>query len=133
MGGRGTFAAGNPVPYSFKKVDEIEGAKVLQGLNGKHGLPESSHSSAAYIQLNSNGTFREMRFYDKDHCLFLEIGYHREMSLTGNNQTPVLHYHTYDTSFSKSKEGSGGRSKAILLPDDMKQKYKKYFKGVPLS
>lgn len=52
MGGRGTFAAGNPVPYSYKKVEEIEGVKVLTGINGKHALPESSHSSNAYIKLD---------------------------------------------------------------------------------
>ena len=39
MGGRGTFAAGNPVPYSYQTVDTIEGVKVLVGVNGKHGLP----------------------------------------------------------------------------------------------
>ena len=62
MGGRGTFAAGNNVPYSYKVVGMINGVKVLQGVSGKHGLPESSHSSNAYIKLKPDGTFHEMRF-----------------------------------------------------------------------
>lgn len=55
MGGRGTFAAGNPVPYvyetdtSFFSGGKFNGVKVLKGVegSGKHGLPESSHSSFA--------------------------------------------------------------------------------------
>ena len=49
MGGRGTFAAGNPVPYvyetdtSFFAGGKFNGVKVLKGVegSGKHGLPES--------------------------------------------------------------------------------------------
>ena len=55
----------------------------------------------------------------------------REESLTGNRHTPVLHYHTYDDRFSKTK-GAFYRSEARLLTEDMKEKYKKYFKGVKL-
>ena len=63
MGGRGTFAAGNAVAYSYQTIGTIYGVKVLDGINGKHGLPESAHSSDAYIKLNHDGTFSEMRFY----------------------------------------------------------------------
>ena len=66
MGGRGTFAVGNAVPYVYETTGTIEGVKVLQGVNGKHGLPEESHSSRAYIKLKPDGTFHEMRIYDKD-------------------------------------------------------------------
>ena len=45
MGGRGTFAVGNKVPYSYETVGTIDGVKVLQGTSGKHGLPEEAHSS----------------------------------------------------------------------------------------
>ena len=31
MGGRGTFAKGNNVPYVYKTVGEIEGALVSEG------------------------------------------------------------------------------------------------------
>lgn len=78
MGGRGTYAAGNDVEYTYQTVDKIEGVKVLEGLNGKHGLPEESHNSNAYIKLKPNGTFHEMRIYDKDHYLIKEIAYHPE-------------------------------------------------------
>lgn len=96
MGGRGTFAAGNPVPYSYHTVGHIEDVKVLKGINGEHSLPESSHSSGAYIKLKSDGTFHEMRIYDENHILKMEIAYHPEKSLTGDNHTPIMHYHTYD-------------------------------------
>lgn len=130
MGGRGTFASGNPVPYTYETVGTIEGVKVLQGTNGKHGLPESSHSSGAYIKLKPDGTFHEMRIYDNSHTLTMEIAYHPEKSLTGDNHTPVLHYHTYDERFSKNKTGSFSRSKAQFLTAEMKKKYSKFFKGV---
>lgn len=132
MGGRGTFAAGKNVDYAYKTVDYIEGVKVLQGLNGKHGLPESSHSNNAYIKLKPDGTFHEMRIYDDNHALIMEIAYHPEKSLTGNNHTPVLHYHTYDERFSRNATGPFMRSPAKPLSDEMKRKYKKYFKGIKL-
>jgi hypothetical protein len=132
MGGRGTFAVGNPVRYSYQTVDYIEGVKVLEGINGKHGLPESAHSSEAYIKLKPDGTFHEMRFYDKNHVLYLEIAYHPEETLTGNRSTPILHYHTYDPLFSKTKQSGKFRSDAIKLPGGMKKKLSKYFKGVKL-
>lgn len=132
MGGRGTFAAGNPVPYTYQVVGFLEGVKILQGINGKHGLPESSHSSKAYIKLKPDGTFHEMRIYDKTHTLRIEIAYHPEKSLTGNNHTPILHYHTYDERFSRNATGSFTRSPAKLLSDKMVKKYKKYFRGIKL-
>ena len=51
MGGRGTFAAGRNVDFTYKTVGTIEGVKVLEGMYGKHALPEESHSSKAYIKL----------------------------------------------------------------------------------
>ena len=135
MGGRGTFAAGNPVPYqycidtSFSPSGTWEGVKILKGTGNKHGLPESSHSSLAYIKLDHNGRFKEMRLYDKNHCLYFEIGYHAEKGVDKSGK-PVLHYHTYDSSFSRSKIGDGGRSKAKKLTKAMRKHFRKYFKGV---
>ena len=123
MGGRGTFAAGNPVPYTYETVDFIEGVKVLQGLNGKHSLPEEAHSSNAYIKLKPDGTFHEMRIYDKDHYLKYEIANHPEPKL-GPLGASVLHYHVYDRKFN--------RSKAMKVPNAMKNHFKKYLKGVPV-
>ena len=98
MGGRGTFAAGNPVPYVYKTVDKIHDVKVLVGTekSGEHGLPAEAHYSWAYIKLKPNGVFHEMRIYDKDHYLIREIGYHPEPSINnGNRRDPILHVHEY--------------------------------------
>ena len=55
MGGRGSYAAGNNVEYTYKTVGMVDGVKILQGIGNKHGLPESSHSSEAYIKLKPDG------------------------------------------------------------------------------
>lgn len=123
MGGRGTFAFGNVVVYTYQTTSKIEGVKVLSGLNGKHGLPEESHSSYAYIKLKPDGTFHEMRIYDKDHFLKFEIAYHPEPSLDPSRK-PILHYHEYDRQFN--------RSSAKKATKAMKKHFKKYLKGVSL-
>ena len=130
MGGRGTFASGNSVAYTYKTVGIIEGVKVLQGIGGKHALPESSHSSKAYIKLKPDGTFHEMRIYDKNHVLIMEIAFHPEKSITGDNHTNILHYRTYDERFSKNSSGAFYRSRAHPLTKQLYKKYRKYFKGV---
>lgn len=113
-------------------MEIIEGAKVLEGIDGKHGLPESSHSSRAYIKLDHNGVFKEMRFYDENNILYLEIDYHPEKKL-GSPEKPIFHYHVYNPLFSKTKIGGREyRSNAIKLPGGMKKKLRKYFKGVKL-
>ncbi|MBQ7528514.1 hypothetical protein IJT10_01230 [bacterium] len=89
MGGRGTFASGVNVKYTYMTVSFIEGVKVLAGLEGKHGLPEEAHSSTAYIKLKPDGTFHEMRIYDKDHYLICELAYHKEPNLRKDGK-PVL-------------------------------------------
>ena len=58
MGGRGTFASGNTVPYTYNTDGKFGGIKVLKGMQGKHGLPEEAHSSNAYISLHPNGSVR---------------------------------------------------------------------------
>ena len=121
MRGRETFAAGNNVEYRYKTVGIIETVKVLKGLGGLHGLPEEAHSSRAYIKLKSNGTFHEMRFYDKDHYLTLEIAYHREPKIYKSDK-PVLHYHTYDRNFKHSP--------AIKMTKAMRKHFRKFLKGI---
>ena len=71
-----------------------------------------------------------MRIYDENHTLIMEIAYHPEKTLTGDGQTPVLHYHLYDERFSKNKTGAYSRTRADYLIDEMKKRYRKYFKGV---
>lgn len=122
MGGRGTFAAGNNVAYTYETVGKIEGVKVLQGMNGVKGLPVEAHSGSAYIQLHPDGTFKMYREFDKDHYLVKEIAYHREPKLTGNSD-PVLHIHEY------KRDNFADRKPRLLTAEEFK-KYKKYFKGV---
>jgi len=35
MGGRGTYAVGNNVPFTYKTVGKIAGVKVLEPINSK--------------------------------------------------------------------------------------------------
>ena len=123
MGGRGTFAAGNPVAYVYKTIDKIAGMKVLEGIGGKHSLPEEAHSSSGYIKLDKNGNFYEMRLYDKDHYLYFELAYHPEPSIDPSRR-PVLHYHTYDRHFN--------RSRATKVSKAMKNHFLKYLRGIIL-
>lgn len=122
MGGRGTFASGNNVIYTYKTVGKIEGVKVLRGLDGKRGLPVESHSSSAYIQLHPDGTFKMYREYDSNHYLTKEIAYHPEPKLAGNRM-PVLHIHEYQP------DNFGNRTPRLLSDAELK-KYRKYFKGI---
>ncbi len=138
MGGRGTFAAGNPVSYvyevdrSFSSDGKYLGVKVLKGIigSGKHGLPESSHSSYAYLKMNPDKTFNMMRIYDKNHNLRVEIAYHPEPNLARGGGK-VLHYHVYSTDFSKNKSGAFQRTTVKMHRNSkLYKQYKKYFKGV---
>ena len=75
MGGRGTFAAGNPVPYSYQTVGYVNGVKVLEGANGKHGLPAEAHSSSAYISLHHSGEVKQIRLYNPNLTAKTDIEY----------------------------------------------------------
>lgn len=121
MGGRGTFASGNTVAYTFESMGTMNGVKVLRGLNGKHGLPEEAHSSYSYVQVDYNGNFKEIRFYDEEHYLTLEIAYHKEPKLDPSGE-PVLHYHLYDKKFN--------RSEAKRATKAMRKRYGSFVKGV---
>jgi len=128
MGGRGTFAAGNPVPYQYEIDCSIcidgkwEGVKIIKGKDGSgvHDLPAESHSSNMYMKLHKDGTLSMLRIYDKEHYLTTEIAYHPEPGLTGNYD-PVMHIHYYDRQFH--------RTEAAFLSMDVFKKYEKYLKG----
>lgn len=138
MGGRGTFAAGKSVAYTYE-VDtgfspdgKLYGVKVLKGIkgSGKHGLPESSHSSIAYLKMNSDGTFNMLRIYDNEHHLRLEIAYHPEQSIA-KGKPKVLHYHIYGREFSKNEKSTFKRTtKELHKNSRIYKQYKKFFKGV---
>ena len=122
MGGRGTYAIGNNVAYTYETVGKIEGVKVLTGIQGTglHDLPAEAHSSNMYIKLHKDGTLNMLRVYGDDHYLKMEIAYHPEPDLTGNHN-PVLHVHYYDHSFK--------RSNADYLDYSTFKKYEKYLVG----
>ena len=121
MGGRGSFASGNNVGYTYKTVDKINGVKVLRGIGNLHDLPVEAHSSLAYIKLKENGEFSMMRFYDNNHYLVMEIAYHPEKNL-GKSRKPILHIHDY-------KAGNLNNRPNRLLTLKEYEKYKKYFGG----
>ena len=119
MGGRGSYSGGGNAPYTFETVDKINGVKVLEKKNKKDSknLPEESHSSKAYILLDDNGIFRKYREYDEKHIIKFEIEYGT------HNSNKFLHYHPYV---------NGERQAAQNISKEMKEKYKKYFKGLKL-
>ncbi|MBR3317984.1 MAG: hypothetical protein IKG21_09245 [Atopobiaceae bacterium] len=125
MGGRGTYASGNNVPYTYETVGNVAGIKVLKkiGQKNQHKLPEEAHSSSMYARLNKDGTLRELRFYDGKHRLRLEIASHPEVPLAKRGGlpagTPILHYHTYDKDFV--------RSPAEFLTPAMRKRYAQLF------
>lgn len=120
MGGRGTFASGNPVPYTYETVDKIRGVKVLQGLGGKHNLPEESHSSNSYILTDRAGNFVRFRKFNADHTSKFDIDYHPERKISGH-YNPIFHIHEYN----KRIRDPLGRT----LTDTEYKKYKKFFRG----
>ena len=123
MGGRGTFASGNPVPYTYETIGKYEGVKILAGMpgTGLRDLPAEAHSSEMYLKLHKDQTMNMLRIYGKDdHMLKMEIAYHPEPQLTGNHK-PVLHVHYYDKDFTHGP--------AQYLDKQTFEKYKKYLKG----
>ena len=123
MGGRGTFASGNPVPYTYEAVGKIDDVKILRGIGDKHDLPVEAHFSDAYIQLYPDGNFKMLRIFDSDHYLIKEIGYHPE-ALLDESRKPILHIHEYPVRDNFSKRITR------LMTEEEYEKYKKYFGGV---
>lgn len=122
MGGRGTFAVGNNVAYTYITVCKIEGVKVLSGLGKLHNLPEESHSSNAYIKVDNQGNFVRYREYNKDRTSHFDIDYHVEPKITGNRTEKVFHIHFYNKNGERDVIGR-------KLTDQEIMQYKKYFKG----
>ena len=121
MGGKGTYAVGNNVGYTYQTVGKVDGIKVLKGMGNLHDLPVEAHSSSAYIKLKPNGEFSMMRFYDKNHYLVKEIAYHPEKYLDSSRK-PILHIHEYEP-------GNLSHRPNRLLTAQEYETYKKYFGG----
>ena len=51
MGGRGTFAAGKQVAYTYETVGKVDGVKIINPIDKSKSLklPEESHSSVGYV------------------------------------------------------------------------------------
>lgn len=119
MGGKGTFAVGNSVPFVYETVGRIGNVKIIEKINKNESrnLPEESHKSKAYILLDKSGVFNKYREYNKKHELLFEIEYgiHRGQK--------SLHYHPYI---------DGERQPAQEISKEQIKKYKKYFRGLTL-
>ncbi len=128
MGGRGTFAVGNNVAYTYKTVGKIDDVKILQPIDNTKAfkLPEESHTAGnSYVLLDKNDVFHQFRKYDENHRAIWEIDYHQESSL---GKGKVLHVHVHSI---PGVEGHNSAKKYIIVPGD--QYYEKYinlFKGV---
>lgn len=126
MSSRGTYIKnGHATTGEYETAKTVHDAKVLTGVDGRHSLPDYSHSpNSKYIKENSDGSFRELRDYDFKGHPIIEIGYHAEPNLTGNRHYKVLHYHTFDSDLNRNL---GGR---VSLEEnaDIYKKYKKYLK-----
>ncbi len=127
MGGRGSFAAGNNVDYTYKTVGKINGVKILEGIGNFHSLPVEAHSSIAYIKLKPNGVFHEMRIYNKDKYVIAEIAYHPEHNLE-KKRINVLHIHEYKIPGDFSKKSRTTRK----LTQEEIEKFKPFLRGVKL-
>lgn len=113
MGGRGTFAVGRNVPFTYETVGKIGDVKILKGLNGKHGLPEESHTSNIYISLDCDGTVKQIRVYENHSAVAdYEFSFHKH--------TKSLHAHDYV---------NGIRQGYRELTTEELSKYKVYFGG----
>lgn len=114
MGGRGTFSKGFMTKYNFRTVGRLYGTKILEGIGGKHGLPEESHSSGSYVRVRDDGTARQLRIYNKDHTARLDI------ENTVHQGKEGLHAHDYI---------NGVRQPARDLTPEEYRLYSKYFRG----
>lgn len=136
MGGRGTYAVGNNVDYTyevdktFSEDGKINDVKILKPMDKTKSLklPEESHTAGnSYVLLDKNGVFHQFRKYDENHRVILEIGYHQEASL---GKGKVLHVHVHNI---PGVEGHNSAKKEIIGPGNQYyEKYKKLFKGVKL-
>lgn len=128
MGGRGTFASGNPVPYSYETVGKIGGIKILRPIDKTKSLklPEESHTANnAYLLLDGDGVFHQYREYNENHEVIFEIGYHHEK---GMGDGDVLHVHIHQK---PGVEWHYSAKKFAIHPgDDIYEKYKFLFVGV---
>lgn len=120
MGGRGTFAINKKTNYNYKTIGQIEDVKILEGINGKHNLPEEAHSSKAYIKVDNYGNFVRYREFNSDKTSHFDIDYHPEYKIS-KNYKPIYHIHFYNNGVRDPVGRKLTKNEFI--------KYRKYFKG----
>lgn len=130
MGGRGTFAAGNPVAYTYNTVGHIDGVKVLRPMDSAKSLklPEEAHSSSSYVLLDKDGVFHQYREYNQNHEVVLEIGYHHEKAL---GKGDVLHIHVHQKPGIDYHNDPTTEKRKLTRAEY--QKYQKFFKGISID
>ena len=105
---------------NWATVDYIDGIKVLEPKKGNNntGLPGRSHTKGtAYILMDKNNNFKQIKKYGMDNKPIYDIDY-------GNHKGNIsLHIHYY-------KDGIK-QPTAYKVPKDLINKYIKIFKGVP--
>ena len=114
MGGRGTYAVGNNVPFTYQTVGKVNGINVLKGIGGKHGLPEEAHTSSAYISLHQDGKVKQLRLYNSNLTAKADIEYSVHQGKLS------LHAHDYV---------GGVRQSARPLTNQEKKEFMKFFGG----
>ncbi len=130
MGGRGTFAAGKNVAYTYKTVGKIGNIKILQAIDGRKSfkLPEESHSSMAYVLFDKDGVFHQYREYNENHEVVKEIGYHHESKFgTGD----ILHIHIFARPGIVHHDHPDTEKRRLTKTEY--HKYKQLFRGVKID
>lgn len=125
MGGRGGFleSGGFSTPAQWHSVGLLYGVKVLEGKDSRSrsGLPGFSNTpGTAYVAVNKEGKFHQLRQYGEDRRPVFDIDYGVDAPLAGRGNR-AIHIHEYD--------GNGVRQPGRWLTDTELRKYRKFFKG----
>lgn len=119
MGGNSSSARGGSDYLGVGKIGEVV---VVEGTRGQHNLPFLSPDGKARIRFDPDGTFRQMRIYDKATGRpRFDLDYTFEPALSVGYE-PVFHYHEWTS--------DGKRGEAQLGPKNLYEEYKQYLKGV---
>jgi hypothetical protein len=120
MGATGSMLeSGEFKVQNWVTVDYIEGVKVLEPKKGNNntGLPGRSHTKGTAYILLKDGIFDQLKKYGTDNKPLYDIDYGRHKNKIS------LHIHYYKNGIKQPE--------TFDVPDELKMKYKKVFKGVP--
>lgn len=114
------------LPFQYTCVDIVNNTKILeyQGIRKHHNkLPDISNTKGtAYISIDKNGIFHQLRIHDYSghRVIDIDYGFHKQF---GNN--PTLHIH-----FWKGSKFHGDPNTTRLFNRKDFKKYNKYLKGI---